>query len=109
MENAIPKFTKASACSCPRCPRLANKRYIYEPDDTAEAAFREFQACGGVYPAGAERLWEDAASMGARVRRVLEKYAAHEKVIVAGHGMMIQAVTGRETHPECGEIVEFTL
>ena len=41
-----------------------------------------------------------------RVLRVLKKYAHHDKVIVACHGMMIQAVT-KKHHPAQGEIMEF--
>ena len=39
---------------------------------------------------------------------VLKKYADAPKVIVIGHGMMIEAVTGAP-HPKCGEIVPFSL
>ena len=87
---------------------LANKYYVYEDDETAERAYLEYEACGGVYPAGEERAWEDAASIRARVLPVLRKYARYGKVIVAGHGMMIRAVAGGE-HPENGGIVEFEL
>ena len=38
----------------------------------------------------------------------MRRYGAYKKVIVAGHGMMIQATTGKP-HPQCGEIVEFDL
>ncbi len=87
---------------------LANKNYIYEDDETAERAYLEYEACGGVYPAGEERAWEDAASIRARVLPVLRKYARYGKVIVACHGMMIRAVAGGE-HPVNGGIVEFKL
>jgi hypothetical protein len=43
-----------------------------------------------------------------RVLPVLQKYADVPKVIVIGHGMMIEAVTG-VPHPNCGEIVPFSL
>ena len=61
-----------------------------------------------IYPSGEEKQWEDADAIRVRVLRVLEKYAHDSQVIVACHGMMIQAVTGKE-HPECGEIVPFDL
>ena len=86
---------------------LANKHYIYENDETAELAFAENEQHQGQYPSGA-RLWEDAVSIRTRVVRVLRKYAAYKKVIVAGHGMMIQATTG-QPRPQCGEIVEYHL
>ena len=87
---------------------LANKDFIYEDDAVAERAYAEYEACGGHYPSGEEKQWEDADAIRARVLRVLEKYAHDSQVIVACHGMMIQAVTGKE-HPECGEIVPFDL
>ena len=52
--------------------------------------------------------WEEAASIRRRVLPVLKKYADAPKVIVIGHGMMIEAVTGAP-HPKCGEIVPFSL
>ncbi len=87
---------------------LANKNYVYEDDETAEAAYREYEANGGSYPAGEENDWEDAASIRARVLPVLRKYAKYPKVIVACHGMMIAAVTGGK-HPANGEIIEYDL
>ncbi len=86
----------------------ANKKFIYEDDETAEAAYREYEANGGGYPAGEEKDWEDAAAIRARVLPVLRRYAGYPKVIVACHGMMIRAVTGGK-HPENGEIVEYDL
>lgn len=87
---------------------LANKDYIYEDDATAERAYGEYEACDGRYPSGAERQWEDADAIKARVLPVLQRYAHYPRVIVACHGMMIQAVTGKE-HPKCGGIVPFDL
>ena len=87
---------------------LANKNYIYEDEETAEAAYREYEANGGRYPEGEERPWESAPAIKARVLAVLEKYAGYPKVIVACHGMMIRAVTGGK-HPANGEIVEYEL
>ena len=46
--------------------------------------------------------------MRARVLPVLEKYKQYQKVIVACHGMMIQAVTEKHL-PSNGEIVAFEL
>lgn len=87
---------------------LANKDFIYENDAVAERAYAEYEAWGGHYPSGEKKQWEDADAIRVRVLRVLEKYAHDSQVIVACHGMMIQAVTGKE-HPECGEIVPFDL
>lgn len=87
---------------------LANKNYRYEDDDTAEKAYRDFADNQGVYPNGEQKLWEDTATMRNRVINVLRRYSHYKKVIVACHGMMMQAVTGG-SHPQNGEIVEFDL
>ena len=86
---------------------LANKNYNYEDDETAETAYREYEKNRGEYPEGEEKAWESAEMIRERVLRVLNKYARYGKVVVACHGMMMQAVTGCP-HPDNGEIVEFT-
>lgn len=87
---------------------LANKNYIYEDDETAQKNYREYEDNQGKYPDGRERDWEDAQIIKERVQAVLKKYKHYEKVIVACHGTLIQAVTGKH-HPQNGEIVEFEL
>lgn len=85
---------------------LANKNYVYESDEAAKKSYHEYVENGGVYPGEKDRDWENSAIMRERVLRVLEKYKNYHKVIVACHGMMIQAVTGG-SHPAFGEIVEY--
>ena len=87
---------------------MANKAYVYEPDETADRAYEEYRALGGRYPQGETRPWEEASAVRARVLRVLEKYRGYGKVAVAAHGMMMEAVTGR-AHPENGDILEVDL
>lgn len=87
---------------------LANTDYIYEDDEKAERAYLEYTANKGVYPAEGTRDWENAQHIRKRVLAVLQKYSGYEKVAVACHGMMIQAVTGGKL-PENGEIQEFEL
>ncbi len=86
---------------------LANKNYMYEEDSKAELACAEYFSLNGDYPPGQDRNWESRQLMAERVRKVLEKYSQYDKVIVVGHSMMIQAVTGY--NPKLGEIVEFNL
>ena len=86
---------------------LANKNYMYEEDSKAELACAEYFSLNGDYPSGQDRNWESRQLMAERVRKVLEKYSQYDKVIVVGHSMMIQAVTGY--NPKLGEIVEFNL
>jgi len=85
---------------------LANKDYVYDVDEIAENSYREYEENHGIYPSGTERVWEDAQTMRNRVFKVLEKYAHYDKVIIACHGMMIQATTGGHL-PRSGEVVEF--
>ena len=85
---------------------LANKNYIYEDDETAEKAYLEFETLNGKYLSGEERAWEDAATIKKRVLNVLKKHTKYNKVVVACHGILIQAVTGANL-PKNGQIVEF--
>ena len=87
---------------------LANKYFVYEDDETAQRAYAEYNACRGEYPNGEERDWEDAPSIRSRALSVLARYAGRGKVIVAAHGMLIQAVTGAP-HPAFGGIVPWDL
>ena len=87
---------------------LANKNYIYEGDEKADRNYNEFVEHHGEYPAGQDMEWEDMGSMRKRILPVLEKYKHYQKVIVACHGMFIQALCNGY-HPKNGEIVEFEL
>lgn len=84
---------------------MANKHYLYETDEKAEISYHEFLSSGGVYPSGEEKEWEDCSSMKKRAMAVLDKYREYNKVIVACHGMLIEAVCDVR-HPANGEIVE---
>ena len=84
------------------------KKFYGFDDETAEKAYLEFESLNGKYPANEERLWEDAETIKKRVMAVLEKYSKYEKVVIACHGMMIQATTGVDL-PKNGQIVEFDL
>lgn len=86
---------------------LSNRDFSYD-DALVEKAYREYQTNHGVHPFGKEQVWEDAASIRARVIRVLEKYRHYGKVVIAGHRLMIQAIAGGDL-PQNGEIVEFDL
>ena len=86
---------------------LANRHYRYEDDAAAAQAYEAYQQARGSSPVPPP-LWEDATALRARALGVLQRYASYEKVLVACHGMLIQAVTGGP-HPAYGEIVEFDL
>ena len=68
----------------------------------------EFDACGGVYPDGAEKNWESREMVRRRVCRVLERYLEYERVVVSGHAIMMQTVTGQNIPFQYGEIVPRT-
>ena len=85
---------------------LANKNYVYDTDEIAENSYKEYADNHGIYPSGEEKVWEDITAMRKRVLNVLKKYTQYDKVIVACHGMMIQAITGRNI-PKNAEIIEF--
>lgn len=87
---------------------IANKSYIYEDDTTAVEAYDEYTKNKGEYPVNTIKDWETASAIRCRVITVLEKYKHLEKVIVACHGTLIQALTGKHI-PKNGEIVEFEL
>ena len=88
---------------------LANRAYAYDADELAEASHAEYVQRGGCWPEGETRRWESARQMRERVLGVLRRYQGEGKVVIAGHGMMIQAVTGMARHPENGEIVAFDI
>ena len=67
---------------------------------------REFQAYRGEYPEGKKLRWETVSGMRTRMRRVAEKYADLDRVILVGHGMAFRTLTGIEKMDHA-EIVEF--
>ena len=87
---------------------LANKHYIYENSNVAVSNLKEFDINNGIYPNGIEKDWETFEMMKNRAIRVLEKYKDYDKVVVACHGRLMQAITGLH-HPSHGEIFEFKL
>ena len=87
---------------------LANKAYIYEDNETTEKAYLEYESLHGRYPGDEEKVWENEETIKQRVLNVLKKYSKYNKVIVACHGMMIQATTGSDL-PQNGQIVEFDI
>lgn len=58
-----------------------------------------------VYPEGQDMKWESLASLKERIRRVADKYADYDKVIIVGHGMAFRTLKYIENIAP-GEIVE---
>lgn len=100
--------------------RKINKEIIVEPElhewmpdktnslssgEEADRLCKEFKQCKGVYPQGCIRKWETLESLQTRMRRVADKYAAYDKVIMVGHGMAFRTLKYIEKMPPAG-IVE---
>lgn len=66
---------------------------------------KEFQEYKGIYPEGQEMRWETLSSLKTRIKRVADKYADCNKVIIVGHGMAFRILKYIE-HIAPGEIVE---
>ena len=66
---------------------------------------KEFQEYKGVYPEGREMRWENLSSLRSRIKRVADKYADYNKVIIVGHGMAFRALKYIENIAP-GEIIE---
>jgi broad specificity phosphatase PhoE len=83
------------------------------PDLTFQ--YKEFSEClqltegfnkhRGVYPAGETPQWESLCSLKYRVRKVADKYAHYDKVILVCHGMVMRILTYAE-QIKPGEIIE---
>ena len=100
--------------------RKINKEIIVEPElhewivdktnsitSSEEVAVlsREFQDYEGIYPEGQEMRWESLASLRKRIKRVADKYADYDKVIIVGHGMAFRVLKYIENIAP-GEVVE---
>lgn len=65
----------------------------------------DFNKHKGIYPAEEKRRWEDLESLRRRVKKVTDKYAHYNKVIMVCHGMVIRTIAYAEKIAP-GEIVE---
>ncbi len=87
--------------------RKINKEIVVEPElhewivdktnsitSSEEVAMigKEFQDYKGVYPEGQDMRWESLSSLRERIKRVADKYADYEKVIIVGHGMAFRTL-----------------
>lgn len=87
----------------------ADLTYSIENEDVLRNLVDEYCDLDGFYPEGETRVWETTEMVRTRVIRALEKYKNYERVIISGHGMMIQAVLGRKVPVNYGDIVEIEL
>lgn len=85
-------------------PDLTNQ---FRTGEESVALAEEFMRCRGVYPEGRAMRWEALDSMRLRMKRVAQKYAVYDKVIIVGHGMAFRALTYIE-EMKPAEIIECT-
>ena len=67
---------------------------------------RQFDKNRGIYPDGEEPLWESREMMKNRVESVLMRWLDYDCIVVAGHALMMQSVSGIERPLAYGEIVK---
>jgi broad specificity phosphatase PhoE len=65
----------------------------------------DFNEHKGVYPDNIIKRWESLCSLRHRVRKVADKYAHYDKVILVCHGMVMRTLTYAEKIKP-GEIIE---
>ena len=69
---------------------------------------QDYDFHNGIYPEGAEKQWESRQVVRDRVLGVLEKYLAYDRVVVSGHAIMMQDVSGQYKPFAYGEILQKT-
>lgn len=80
--------------------------FEYDSEERMRELRDDYDRCGGVYPAGEPRLWESRAMLLRRLEGVLDRFAEHSSVILAGHGTLFGTLVGRIDIAQ-GEIVEY--
>lgn len=83
----------------------SDRTHTIKDSDELLRLCKEHDSCNGIYPEGTEKNWESRELVKRRVSTVLEKYLGYEKVVVSGHAMMMQAVTGEYRPIQYGEII----
>jgi broad specificity phosphatase PhoE len=83
---------------------LPDDTFGWRSADDIRAAFEDFDAHGGEWPAGRPRAWEPMSQLRERCRAALRSAIAslpgHEVIIVVCHQMVIWSLTGdRQTEP----------
>lgn len=79
--------------------------FQYRLSEESLKQYSDFTAHKGIYPDGGPKRWEDLKSLRARVKKVADKYAQYDKVIMVCHGMVIRTLTYVENIAP-GEIIE---
>lgn len=78
----------------------------YKTSEESFAFAREFASHNGEYPPGERLRWETRSQMRQRVRRVVERYAGCQKVILVAHGMLFSCLTQADKM-DYAEIMEY--
>ena len=87
----------------------SDKTHKVSDSEVLTGLCNDFDLCGGVYSDGVEKQWESRPMVEERVLKVLEKYLNYETVVVCGHAIMMQSVTGINRPFEYGEIVKWEM
>ncbi len=72
---------------------IADKTNTLRSGKEAAELSKEFNKYEGVYPDGKEMRWETLESLKERAKRVADKYAEYDKVIIVAHGMLFRTLT----------------
>ncbi len=72
---------------------IADKSNTLSSNAEAVKLSNEFNYYKGAYPDNVEMKWETLASVRERMKRVADKYADYNKVIIVGHGMAFRTLT----------------
>ena len=73
---------------------IPDKTNQYKTSEEAFSLAKEFYENKGVYPKSQQLKWETLDEVRKRMQRVADKYADYEKVILVGHSMTFEALTG---------------
>lgn len=84
---------------------VADKNNSLTSGEEAVLLQKEFYEYDGEYPENQEMRWETLSSVRARIKRVADKYAKYNKVIMVGHGMAFRIMpdVGKMAHAEIVE------
>ena len=84
----------------------SDRTHTVKEDSELLRLCQDYDLHSGIYPEGVEKQWESRQTVRTRVLGVLEKYLAYDRVVVSGHAIMMQAVTGEYRPFAHGEIVQ---
>lgn len=85
---------------------VADKTNTFRSGAEAAELSKEFNAYNGIYPDNKEMRWETLESLAKRIKRVADKYADLDKVVIVAHEMVFKTLAHIESM-SYAEIVEY--